>query len=113
MTSKPDLPSDLQARADELLRSRIPDAELLANHSADSFEASGLDGDTVVLVWLAALVALDASSESYLMNLAAASKAGVTLERVHGVLTALAPIVGSPRVVSASSKIGDVLRDGA
>lgn len=42
------------------------------------------------------------------MNLGAASQAGVTLERVHGVLTALAPIVGTPRVVSASFKISAV-----
>ena len=33
--------------------------------SAHAFEASGLDRDTVVLVWLAALIALDAPFESY------------------------------------------------
>jgi hypothetical protein len=77
MTSEPDLPPDLATRADELLRSGIPNADLLAGISADSFEASGLDSDTVVLIWLAALVALDAPSESYLMNLGAASQAGV------------------------------------
>jgi len=58
-------------------------------------------------------VALDAPSESYLMNLGDAGQAGVTLERVHGVLTALTPIVGTPRVVSASFKISDVVRAGA
>jgi hypothetical protein len=67
----------------------------------------------VALIWLAAPVALDAPSESYLMNLGAASQAGGTLERIHGVLTALAPIVGTPRVVSASFKISDMLRGGA
>jgi hypothetical protein len=70
------MPPDLATRADELLRSGIPNADLLAGISADSFEASGLDSDTVVLIWLAALVALDASPESYLMNLSAASQAG-------------------------------------
>ena len=60
MTSKSDLPPDLATRADELLRSGVPNAELLAGMSAEAFEASGLDRDTVVLVWLAALVALEA-----------------------------------------------------
>ena len=51
--------------------------------SAHAFEASGLDRDTVVLVWLAALIALDAPFESYLMNLGAASQTRVSMERVH------------------------------
>jgi hypothetical protein len=46
MTGEPDLPPDLATRADELLRSGIPNADLLAGSSADSFEASGLDSDT-------------------------------------------------------------------
>jgi hypothetical protein len=73
--------------------------------------SSGLDSSRVVLTWLAALVGLDAPSESYLMNLDT-SQAGVTLDRPHRVLAAQAPIVGTPRVVSASSKISDVLRAG-
>jgi alkylhydroperoxidase/carboxymuconolactone decarboxylase family protein YurZ len=108
MTTEPALPPDLATRANTLLRG-IPNADRLAHNSVDSFEASGLDGDTVALIWLAALVALDASSESYLMNLGAASEAGVTLEQVHGVLTALTPIVGTARVITASFKISDLL----
>jgi alkylhydroperoxidase/carboxymuconolactone decarboxylase family protein YurZ len=112
MTSEPDLPCDLATVPTNCLGAGCP-ADLIARISADAFEASGLDSDTVVLIWLAALVALDAPSESYLMNLGAASQAGVTLDRVHGVLTALGPIVGTPRVVSASFKISDVLEAGA
>lgn len=74
--------------------------------------ASGLDHDTLMLVWLAALVALDASTESYLMKLGVVSQTGVSVERVHQVLTALAPIVGTARVFSATSRIMDVLRTG-
>jgi alkylhydroperoxidase/carboxymuconolactone decarboxylase family protein YurZ len=80
--------------------------------TTNSFEASRLDHDTLMLVWLAALVALDAPSESYLLNLGAASQVGVSQERVHQVLTALAPIVGTPRIMSATSRIAEVLRPG-
>ena len=41
MASESDMPPDLAARADQLLRSGIPNADLLAGISADSFEASG------------------------------------------------------------------------
>jgi len=50
MTGESDLPPDLATRADELLRSGIPNADLLAGMSAHAFEDSGLDRDTVVLV---------------------------------------------------------------
>lgn len=115
MTREHDLPSDLETRADELLRGR-PNADLLAGMTTNSFEASGLDHDTLVLVWLAALVALDAPSDPDVLNLGAASANGVSPERVHQVLTALAPIVGTPRIMSATSKvagarISGVIRD--
>jgi 4-carboxymuconolactone decarboxylase len=108
MTDQSDLPDDLATRADEVLRGR-PNADLLAGMTADAFESSRLDRDTLVLVWLAALVALDAPPESFLMNLGSASQSGVRMEQVHSVLTALAPIVGTPRVVSATAKIMDLL----
>jgi len=112
MTTEHELPPDLADRADEVLRS-WPNADLLAGMSADAFEASGLDREMLVLVWLAALVALDAPPESFLMNLGAASQAGVSKDQVHQVLTALAPIVGTPRVVSATFKITEALRGAA
>ena len=108
MTVESDLPDGLATRADELLRGRL-NADLLAGMVADSFEASSLERDELVLVWLAALVAVDAPPDSFLMNLGTASQSGVTMEQVHGVLTALAPIVGTPRVVSANAKISDLI----
>jgi hypothetical protein len=78
-----------------------------------SFEAASIDRETLMLVWLAALVAIDAPSESFLMNLGAASQSDVKLEQVHGVLDALAPIVGGPRVVSARIKVTSLLEDAA
>jgi len=108
MTGQSDLPGDLATRADEVLRGR-PNADLLAGITTEAFEAARLDRETLVLIWLAALVALDAPSESFLMNLGAASQRGIRMDQVHSVLTALAPIVGTPRVVSATAKITDVL----
>ena len=51
--------------------------------NTEASEASGLDRETLVLVCLAALVALDALSESYLLNLGVASQTGVSLERAR------------------------------
>ena len=62
-----------------------------------------------MLVRLAALVAVDAPPSSYLLNLEAAGKVGLDAESVRGVLAAVAPIVGTARVVSATGKIVEAL----
>jgi hypothetical protein len=46
---------------------------------------------------------------SYLLNLGAASEVGLDAEQVRGVLAAIAPIVGTPRVAAATGKIVDAL----
>ncbi len=79
--------------------------DLLAKMTADSLEASSLDERTLMLVRIAALVAVDAPPVSYLLNLEVAGKVGVDEEQVRGVLTAIAPIVGTARVASAGSKM--------
>jgi 4-carboxymuconolactone decarboxylase len=86
-----------------------PVLDLLASMTADSLEASNLDPETLMLVRIAALVAVDAPPGSYLMNLGVAADSGVEPEQVQGVLAAVAPIVGAPRVVSAAGKMGDAL----
>lgn len=63
----------------------------------------------LMLVRLAALVAVDAPPSSYLLNLEAAGKVGLDAESVRGVLAAVAPIVGTARVVSATGKIVEAL----
>ena len=85
--------------------SETPVLDLLANMTADSLEASSLDAETLALVRIAALVAVDAPPASYLLNLGAASELGVDAEQVRGVLAAVAPIVGTARVASATGKI--------
>jgi len=75
----------------------------------DSIEASSLDPETLMLVRIAALAAVNAPSVSYLMNLEAAQELGIDAERVRGVFAAIAPIVGTARVASATGKIVDAL----
>jgi alkylhydroperoxidase/carboxymuconolactone decarboxylase family protein YurZ len=77
--------------------------------TADSIAASSLDLETLVLVRIAALVAVDAPAVSYLLNLEAANEVGIDAEQVRGVLAAIAPIVGTARVASATGKIVDAL----
>ena len=86
-----------------------PVLDLLAGMTAASIAASSLDPDTLMLVRIAALVAVDAPPVSYLMNLGAAGEVGIDAEGVRGVLAAVAPIVGTARVASATGKIVEAL----
>ena len=86
-----------------------PVLDLLTKMTEDSIEASGLDERTMALVRIGALVAVDAPPASYLLNLGAASEVGVDEEQVQGVLAAVAPIVGTPRVAAAGGNIARVL----
>ena len=58
-----------------------------------------------MLVRIAALVAMDAPPVSYLHNLGAADEIDIDVDEVRGVLAAIAPIVGTARIASATSKI--------
>jgi alkylhydroperoxidase/carboxymuconolactone decarboxylase family protein YurZ len=88
---------------------QTPVLDLLATMTASSLEASSLDPETLMLVRIAALVAVDAPAASYLMNLGAAVESGADVEQIQGVLTGVAPIVGTARVVSATAKMMEAL----
>ncbi len=66
---------------------------------------SGLDARTFALVKIATLIALDAPPASYAWQIANAIEEGVTAEDFLGVLKAIAPQVGGPRVVAAAPEI--------
>lgn len=68
-------------------------------------ESTGLDPRTFALVKIAALVALDAPPASYAWQVGNALDEGATPEDVLGVLRAVAPQVGGPRVVAAAPEI--------
>ena len=82
-----------------------PVLDLLAGMTTASIEASSLDAETLMLVRIAALVAVDAPPASYAFNLAAAGDLDIDPEQVRGVLAAVAPIVGTPRIASATGNI--------
>ena len=82
-----------------------PVLDLLATMTTDSLEVTTLDAEAVLLVRIAALVAVDAPPASYLLNLGAAGDLDVDVEKVRGVLAAVAPIVGTPRIVAATGNI--------
>jgi alkylhydroperoxidase/carboxymuconolactone decarboxylase family protein YurZ len=88
-----------------LAQGDAPVLETLAQMTVHTLERSGLDPETYSLVRIAALVAMDAAPMSYLMNIGAADSLGVPLEQVQGTLVAIAPIVGTARIVSAAGKI--------
>jgi len=70
-----------------------------------NLEGSGLDSRTFALVKIAALVALDAPPASYAWQIGNALAEGVTPEEILGVLRAVAPQVGGPKVIAAAPEI--------
>ncbi len=82
-----------------------PVLDLLARMTVDSMETSSLDARSLMLVRLAALVAVDAPPASYLANLGVAADVDIDDEQIRGVLTAIAPIVGTARVAAAAGGI--------
>src|SRR3954451_13073763 len=88
------------------------DAEVLASAVGlreANRESSGLDGRTFALVKIAALVALDAPSSSYAWQVSNALEEGVTPEDLLGMLRAIVPQVGGPRVMAAAPELMEAL----
>jgi hypothetical protein len=65
--------------------------------------------EAVLLVRLAALVAVDAPPSSYLVTFRAAEGTLLELEDARNVLIAVAPIVGTPKVIDAAANIAQAL----
>ncbi len=87
----------------------MPVLETLAAMTAASLERCDLPADTLLLVRLAALVAVDARPMSYLAHIGAGAEVGLTLEDAQNVLVAVAPIVGTARVMSGAINITEAL----
>src|SRR5215212_1760685 len=79
--------------------------ERVAGLRESTLEVSGLDERTFALTKIAALIALDAPPASYAWQVANALADGATPEDLLGVLRAIAPQVGGPRVVAAAPEI--------
>ncbi|MCJ1680674.1 carboxymuconolactone decarboxylase family protein [Streptomyces sp. APSN-46.1] len=89
--------------------SDTPVLDTLAAMTVDSLERCGMDANTLILTRLAALAAMDAPAISYLAHIAPAMKAELTAEQLQDVLVAIAPVVGTARVMSAATHITEAL----
>lgn len=82
-----------------------PVLDTLADLAAASIAHNSLAPRELMLARVAALIAVDAPPASYLANAGAAAEAGLTAEDVQGIMIAVAPLVGTARVVSAGGNI--------
>jgi len=96
------------ATRDVLLGLAVGDVDIL-KEAVDIREAeqqsSGLDPVTFGLVKVAALIAIDSPPASYLWQIANALDAGATPAEILGVLRAVAPQVGGPKIIAAAPEI--------
>ncbi len=83
----------------------VSNLSFLQDLIAHSYTESGLDPQTFMLVRMAALATLDAAPASWLMNIAVSGEAGLDPSLILGTLIAIAPVIGTARVVSAAGNI--------
>ena len=87
------------------MSTNTPVLDTLADMTAASVEHNSLSPRDFMLARLAALIAVDAPPISYFVNDAAIQESGLTAEDIQGVMIAIAPVVGAPRVMSAGGHI--------
>jgi len=87
------------------MTAETPVLDTLADVTAASIAHNSLAPRELMLARMAALIAVDAPPASYLATGEAAADSGVTAEDIQGVMIAVAPVVGTARVVSAGGKI--------
>ena len=102
------MPEVTKETADQLEAIATAEEEILAGLLAmqlHNLEQSKLDARTYSLIKIATLVALDAPPASYLAQVAFALESGVAPEEILGVLVAVAPQVGLPKVIAAAPEL--------
>ncbi len=82
-----------------------PVLETLADMTVASVERNCLTPREFMLARLAAMVAVDAPPISYFAAASAIEESGLTTEDIQGVMIAVAPVTGAPRVMSAGGHI--------
>jgi alkylhydroperoxidase/carboxymuconolactone decarboxylase family protein YurZ len=91
------------------VQSDTPVLETIGAITAASLGRSDLPADTLLMIRIAALAAVDARPISYLAHVGPALESGVTIEDVQNVLVAVAPIIGTARTMSAAVNISEAL----
>ncbi|MGC5006433.1 carboxymuconolactone decarboxylase [Streptomyces sp. NBC_01762] len=85
--------------------SDAPVLDTITAMTIDSIERCHMDQRSLVLSRIAALVAMDAPAISYLAHIDPAMKSEFTVEQLQDLLVAIAPVVGTARVMSAAGHI--------
>ncbi len=91
------------------------DAHVLAGlfgHEVEGLSESGLDPSLHALARFAALVAVSAPPTEFRISVATAQEVGVTLEQLLGVVIAVAPIIGTSRLIVAAQELMLAVEDG-
>jgi len=86
-----------------------PVSDTLLAMTVTSLENSDLSPRELMIARIAALVAVDAPAASYALNAIPAAESSINLDDVEDILVAVAPIVGTSRIVSATANIADGL----
>jgi hypothetical protein len=86
-----------------------PVRDTLTEITAVAFEHNTLSDREHMMARVAALAASNAPGLSYLLNLEVGGEVGLTADDVEGVLVAVAPVIGTPRVVEAAANITKAL----
>jgi alkylhydroperoxidase/carboxymuconolactone decarboxylase family protein YurZ len=84
-----------------------PVLDVATEINAVSLARTELEPRTLLITRLAALVAVDAPVGSYFLHIGPAAELGLTLEDIQDVLVAVAPIVGTPHLLSSARKIAE------
>jgi alkylhydroperoxidase/carboxymuconolactone decarboxylase family protein YurZ len=82
-----------------------PVLETLADMTTASIEHNSLTPREYMIARLAAMIAVDAPPISYFASASAVQESGMTTEDIQGVMIAVAPVTGAPRVMSAGGHI--------
>ena len=82
-----------------------PVLDTIVDITTASIEHNSVSPRDFMLARLAALIAVDAPPASYLVNASAVEQAGLTAADIEGIMIAVAPVVGTPRVMSAAGQI--------
>ena len=87
------------------MSSESPVLDTLTDMTAASVDHNTLSPREYMLARVAALIAVDASPMSWFANAAAVQESGLTTDDIQGVMIAVAPVVGTSRVMSAGGHI--------
>jgi alkylhydroperoxidase/carboxymuconolactone decarboxylase family protein YurZ len=95
----------MPAKLEEGPMTDTPVLDTLADITAASVEHNSLAPRELMLARIAALIAVDAPPASYLANAGASADSGLTADDLQGIMIAVAPVVGTARVISAGGKL--------